>query len=231
MPTARRCLRVDAGLVDGNSNRTAGHPYARCVVAGEPEVRIEAGQIWKGAGEAETDNGVRGGAVPSDDFFRRHQYCCGDVVKISTVVGDLDGDLIGLALGHSVFYRGPKFEKNQPPRGPVYAVWKDGTWGSRQRLAWADPRGSQIYTNNCGQRVNLPNGDVIMSFTFGAKDQSRCVCGVRCSFDGTCLAVRETGNALSNPKGRGLLEPSVTRFGGRFFLTIRAEDERALARI
>jgi hypothetical protein len=131
-----------------------------------------------------------------------------------------------LALGHNVFYRGPKFEKNQPPRGPVYAVWKDGAWGARQRLEWDDPRGSSIYSNGCGQKVHLPDGGVVMSLTFGAKDQPRCVCGVRCSFDGTRLAVRATGNALSNPKGRGLLEPSVTRFGGRFHLTLRAEDER-----
>lgn len=131
-----------------------------------------------------------------------------------------------LALGHNVFYRGPKFEKNQPPRCPVFAVWKDGVWGKRQRLLWDDPRGSQIYTNNCGQRVELPNGDVAMSFTFGVGETPRCVCGVRCSFDGERLTVRATGNALSNPGGRGLLEPSVTRFGGRFYLTLRAEDER-----
>ncbi len=131
-----------------------------------------------------------------------------------------------LALGHNVFYRGPKFEKNQPPRRPVYAVWKDGAWGPRRHLAWEDPRKGHIYSNGCGQRVNLPGGDVIMSFTFGAKDTPRCVCGVRCSFDGSELRVKETGNALSNPKGRGLLEPSVTRFDGRYFITLRAEDER-----
>ena len=34
-------------------------------------------------------------------------------------------------------------------------------------LQWNDPRGGYIYSNNCGQRVILPNGDVQMSFTFG----------------------------------------------------------------
>jgi len=131
-----------------------------------------------------------------------------------------------LALGHNVFYRGPKFEKNQPPRRPVYAVWKDGAWGARRHLAWDDARGADIYSNGCGQRVDLPNGDVIMSFTFGAKGRPRSVCGVRCAFDGETLAVRATGNALTNTVGRGLLEPSVTRFGGRFLVTLRAEDER-----
>jgi hypothetical protein len=129
-----------------------------------------------------------------------------------------------LALGHNVFYKTAGFDKNQPPRWPVYAVWKDGTWGARQKLVWDDPRGSQIYSNNCGQRVMLPDGDVMMSFTFGEKDKPRSVCGVRCSFDGKQLLIKQTGPEITNPKGRGLLEPSLTYFQKRFYLTIRAED-------
>lgn len=129
-----------------------------------------------------------------------------------------------LALGHNVFYKEAKFDRNQPPRWPVYAVWKDGEWGPRRKLIWDDPRGSEIYSNNCGQRVMLPDGDVMMSFTFGVKGRPRSVCGVRCSFDGRELIIKQTGPELTNPKGRGLLEPSLTFFQGRFFLTIRAED-------
>ena len=131
-----------------------------------------------------------------------------------------------LALGHNVFYKTARFDRDQPARWPIYAVWKDGAWGPRRKLEWADPRGSYIYSNNCGQRVVIPDGDVLMSFTFGVKDKPRSVCGVRCSFDGQELRVKETGPELTNPKGRGLLEPSLTQFGGRFYLTIRAEDER-----
>lgn len=131
-----------------------------------------------------------------------------------------------LALGHNVFYRTKGFEREQPPRRPVYAVWKDGAWGPRRTLDWDDPRGSYIYSNNCGQRVVMPDGDVMMSFTFGVKDKPRAVCGVRCSFDGASLTVKETGNALTNAAGRGLLEPSLTRFRNRFYLTLRAEDRR-----
>jgi hypothetical protein len=131
-----------------------------------------------------------------------------------------------LALGHNVFYRSKGFEKNQPARWPIYAVWKEGAWGPRRKLVWDDPRGAYIYSNNCGQRVVMPDGDVVMSFTFGVRDQPRSVCGVRCSFDGEILEVKQTGNTLTNSKGRGLLEPSLTRFRGKFYLTIRAEDGR-----
>ena len=131
-----------------------------------------------------------------------------------------------IALGHVVFYKGPRFSKgDQLARYPVYAVRKkDGTWSERKILEWDDPRGAHIYTNNCGQRVVLPNGDVIMSFTFGPTSKNRMVAGVRCAFDGENLKIAEVGPPLELNHGRGLLEPSVTHFQDQFFMTIRAED-------
>ena len=127
-----------------------------------------------------------------------------------------------LARGHNVFYSGPKFSADQPPRWPIYAVWRDGKWGPRRKLEWPDPRGAYIYSNNCGQRVVLPNGDIQMSFTFGAtKGEARAVAGVICGFDGETLTVQQVGEPITNAKGRGLLEPAVTQFQGRFFLPIR----------
>jgi len=142
------------------------------------------------------------------------QYHC----KTSTV----------LALGHVVFYKGAYFaRKEQLARYPVYAVRaKDGTWSERKILAWDDPRTGHIYTNNCGQRVVLPDGDIQMSFTFGPQATNRMVAGVRAGFDGETLRVREVGQPMHNRKGRGLLEPSVTQFDGKFWITIRAEDGR-----
>ena len=131
-----------------------------------------------------------------------------------------------LALGHVVFYRGPRFARgDQLARYPVYAVrHKDGSWSDRKILQWDDPRGAFIYSNNCGQRVIMPNGDVMMSFTFGPEENHRMVAGVRCSFDGQELKIIEVGPALHHDVGRGLLEPSLSRFKDRFYLTIRAED-------
>lgn len=131
-----------------------------------------------------------------------------------------------LALGHVVFYRGPKFAtKDQLARFPLYAVRRrDGSWSERKKLTWDDPRGAFIYSNNCGQRVVMPNGDIMMSFTFGPESNNRMVAGVRCTFDGETLRIAEVGNPLKNPVGRGLLEPSVTRFRKQFLMTIRAED-------
>jgi len=131
-----------------------------------------------------------------------------------------------LALGHVVFYKGAYFaRKEQLARYPVYVTRNaKGVWSPRKKLEWDDPRGSHIYSNNCGQRVVLPSGDVQMSFTFGPKAQNRMVAGVHASFDGKLLKVRQTGPPLHNPVGRGLLEPSVAQYGGKFWMTMRAED-------
>ncbi len=133
-----------------------------------------------------------------------------------------------LALGHVVFYRGDRFSRgDQLARYPVYVVRRsDGTWSEDRRLEWDDPRGSFIYTNNCGQRTVLPNGDILLAFTFGTMEQHRSVAGVRCSFDGDHLQLQEVGTELVHPHGRGLLEPSLTQYRNRFYLTIRAEDDR-----
>jgi len=132
-----------------------------------------------------------------------------------------------LALGHNVFYSGPKFSPNQPPRWPIYAVWREGQWGPRRKLEWNDPRGAYIYTNNCGQRVVLPNGDILLAFSYGAaRNQPRSVAGVICAYDGETLSVKQVGDEIFHDQGRGLLEPSLVKFGGRFLLTLRAEDNR-----
>lgn len=133
-----------------------------------------------------------------------------------------------IALGHVVFYKGQYFaRKEQLARYPVYAIRaKDGTWSERKILRWDDPRGAHIYSNNCGQRVIHSDGTVRMSFTFGPEAVNRMVAGVHVTYDGHNLKIAEVGPPLHNPKGRGLLEPSVTTFDEKFWITIRAEDGR-----
>ncbi|MBP87578.1 MAG: hypothetical protein CMJ64_12780 [Planctomycetaceae bacterium] len=133
-----------------------------------------------------------------------------------------------IALGHVVFYKGAYFaRKEQLARYPVYATRaKDGTWSPRRILKWDDPRGGHIYSNNCGQCIILPNGNVQMSFTFGPEPVNRMVAGVHATFDGQQLKVREVGPPIHNRKGRGLLEPSLTTFGEKFWITMRAEGNR-----
>ena len=54
----------------------------------------------------------------------------------------------------------------------------------------------------------------------------RAVGTVRCTYNGDRLGIEECGNALRLPVKRGLLEPALARLDGRFYMTIRAEDDR-----
>ena len=133
-----------------------------------------------------------------------------------------------LAMGHNVYYRAGKLAKPQEDRFPVYAIrTPDGQWTQRKRLRWDDPRGSGIYTCGCGERLLLANGDVIAAISFAPKGKAnRKVTSLRCAFDGRELTVKQVGNELVNPVKRGLLEPSLARWHGEYFMTIRAEDDR-----
>ena len=57
-------------------------------------------------------------------------------------------------------------DADRPAGRPSDAGWKGGAGGPRHKVVWDDPRGSSVYSNNCGQRVMMPDGDVMMSFTF-----------------------------------------------------------------
>ncbi len=133
-----------------------------------------------------------------------------------------------LAIGHNVWYERGILRNPQLPRHPVYVIRSaDGHWSSPQKLAWDDPRAAQIYSCGCSQRLTLPGGDLLIPLTFGtAERKDRSVTTVRCSYDARSIRIVEEGSELRNPAGRGLLEPSVTRFNARFFMTIRAEDNR-----
>ena len=133
-----------------------------------------------------------------------------------------------LAMGHNVYYQAGKLAKPQEDRFPVYAVrTADGHWTERKRLRWDETRGSGIYTCGCDERLLLDNGDVLAAMSFVPMGQAnRKVTSLRCAFDGRELIVRQVGSELVNPVKRGLLEPSLVRSRGEYFMTIRAEDDR-----
>ena len=131
-----------------------------------------------------------------------------------------------LAMGHNVYYEKGRLARPQGPRWPVYSVRDaSGRWTPAAKLAWDDPRGSQIYTCGSSQRVTLDGGDILIPLSIGSTGRTdRMVTSIHCSFDGRTLAVKKVGNVLELPKRRGLLEPSLTAVDGRYWMTIRAED-------
>ena len=133
-----------------------------------------------------------------------------------------------LAMGTKVWYKKNAVVKAGVERLPLYSVRDtDGKWSKRQPLVWDDPRAAAIYSCGSSERLLIENGDVLVPVTFGPKEHAwRSVTTLRCGFDGKTVTVKQAGSELSNTAGRGLLEPSVVRWNGKYYMTIRAEDNK-----
>ncbi|MBL0158317.1 MAG: exo-alpha-sialidase [Bryobacterales bacterium] len=137
------------------------------------------------------------------------------------------GTVLGIA--QNVYYRNNVLTMPWEKRWPLYTVrTAQGAWSPLRKLEWDDPDATGMYASNCSQRVTLDDGSLIVPVTYGPLGRpDHGVCSLHCSFDGARLAVIQRGNELRLPVKRGLLEPSVTRREkGRFWMTIRAEDNR-----
>jgi hypothetical protein len=114
----------------------------------------------------------------------------------------------------------------------AYAVYSPATrqWTGMKQVAMPakDHEGKVILEPNagCNQRFDLPNGDILLPIRYRKDPKSRQYTTIvaRCTFDGDTLTYREHGSELTSPGTRGLYEPSVTGYGGRYFLTMRADE-------
>jgi hypothetical protein len=134
-----------------------------------------------------------------------------------------------LCMGHTVFYRDGSFFLPQPDRRPAYNVYdpKTGAWSGVHRLEWSRSDEYSIYTAGCAQRHTFENGEILLPMSFRRKgDTAAQVTTARLTYDGETCTIVETGSVLTLDVKRGLLEPSVVEWNGRYFLTIRAEDDR-----
>lgn len=139
------------------------------------------------------------------------------------------GTLLG--TGHTVVYEDNKVMKVRPRATPfsVYDV-KTHTWSPWKTIKIPD---LPIFGNagaGCVQRVDLEDGDILLPIyckEIGAPQFSVTV--LKCSFDGKDMTYEAHGNFLTVPVKRGLYEPSLSRLGNRFFLTLRNDDHGYVA--
>jgi hypothetical protein len=142
-----------------------------------------------------------------------------------------------LAIGHSVYYKDDhlfdtcgdfKQEKGglKIQRHSTYSVCnKNGKWSGRKRIYWEEFKDCSVTMCGCAQKIILPDGKIIIPLVIGYWGRrDRMVCSLLCDFDGEEIKVLNRGNILELPVNRGLLEPSIVLYEGKFFLTLRAED-------
>ena len=139
-----------------------------------------------------------------------------------------------LAIGHNVYYRdGKLFDSLGDWRKPelflqrycVWSVFRNGVWSAPRRLAIPGMEKTTIYSCGCSQRIFTGDDLLLIPLTLGLPAiRPRKVTSVLCRFDGREIIFEKTGRMLELPVGRGLLEPSMTRWDGGFLMTLRAED-------
>ena len=131
------------------------------------------------------------------------------------------GKLLG--TGHTVVYQDNKV-KHVRPRATPYSIYdpETHTWGAWKTLEVPNRPEFKNAGAGCVQRFDLPNGDILLPFYFKEPSQKQySVTVALCRFDGETLSYVKHGNEMTIPVQRGFVEPSVTEFGGRFFLTLR----------
>lgn len=193
------------------------------------KILLEASDVFSGMNEMRTaDLGQTWSEPTPVPAFERQPF--GEnreitVCDFTSAWHAASGRLIG--TGHTVVYENNRLVHVRP-RATAYAVYDATrrTWGEWRTLKMPDDPKFSNAGAGATQRVDLPNGDILLPVYFtqiGQTQYSATV--VRCGFDGRTLRYLEHGSELTVGIARGFVEPSLTTFGGRYFLTLR-NDER-----
>ena len=138
-----------------------------------------------------------------------------------------------LGTGHTVVYTPNWKVRNQRPRNTSYSVYnpETGNWDDWQKLKMPDDKKFFNSGAGCVQRFDLEDGTILLPVSFKPEGKNSRITVCRCSFDGKELKYLSHGSELEiNNNTRGLGEPSLTRFKGEFFLTIRNDEKGFVAK-
>lgn len=131
-----------------------------------------------------------------------------------------------IAIGAQVRYspQGRQLDDQARAHQTVYAVFdpKSGGWTSWKVLEMPPDEQFNFARNACSQWLVKPDDTLLVPLYIGRSSKDRFSTTVaECRFDGTTLSYTRHGNVLRNEEVRGLCEPSLIEFQGRFFLTLR----------
>ena len=126
--------------------------------------------------------------------------------------------------------------------GTAYSVYDEesGEFGELCELELPSDIGDDYYfaANGCGQCHELDGGDILIPVShsrYEADPQRRRQVGfsssvIRARFVGDRLEFVEVGDPVRHGLGRGIYEPSVTEFSGKYYLCMRTDDSGFVAR-
>ena len=138
-----------------------------------------------------------------------------------------------LGTGHTVVYTPDWKVTNPRPRHTSYSFYnaETGKWNEWKKLQM--PSEEKFFNSGagCAQRFDLEDRTILLPISFRPPGKNSRVTVCRCSFDGEQLNYLEHGSELKiDNETRGLHEPSVTRFNGEYFMTIRNDEKGFVAK-
>ena len=126
---------------------------------------------------------------------------------------------------------------------PVFSFYdaQNRTWSPWAQIPMPDEPKFFHASAGCSQRVNLPNGEILLPVYYKARGVHHYSSTIlRCSFDGKEMLCLDYGDEFTlpfdpktipktqsynqqifNSRQQGLFEPSLTVFRGKYFLTLR----------
>lgn len=137
-----------------------------------------------------------------------------------------------------------KISQNEAPSRTAFSVYDPAqrTWTPWDMVVMPEEPKFFYATVGASQRIDLPNGQILLPFHFKASGEGPYRTAVmRCSFDGRKLAYLEHGDELARPyeegvvyrlpgsRQTGVFEPSLTRYRGRYYLTMRNDRTSYMA--
>lgn len=134
-----------------------------------------------------------------------------------------------IAIGAQVRYNpaGQQLADIKRAHQTVYAVYDPSTdqWTPWQRLELPEGEEYNFARSACSQWVVKADGSLLVPFYVSRSVKERFNTIVaECRFDGEKLSFVKRGNVLSLAVGRGLYEPSLIDYQGRYFLTMRNDE-------
>ena len=133
-----------------------------------------------------------------------------------------------LLTGHSVCYKNDEAAGQRYGRSTLWSAFDEGsnTWLPYKRLEMPEE------FSNCGagctQILEKKDGTLLVPASLAVQDGNPILESnyygtvvMQCSFDGNNLRLLKLGNLLYRTEGRGLCEPSITLFQGKYYLCMR----------
>ncbi|MBN2295961.1 MAG: exo-alpha-sialidase [Pirellulales bacterium] len=104
-----------------------------------------------------------------------------------------------------------------------YAVFdpKTNVWSKWKLLEMPADKKFDFSRSACAQWIVEDDGTLLVPIYFSADKGPASVTVTKCSFDGNEMKYVGHGNEMSLKVVRGLCEPSIAKFQGRYYLTIR----------